>query len=387
MSDKNYFDYAATTPLREEVRAAMEPFLLSEFGNPSSIHVWGQKAENAVERSRDIVARYINADPSEIIFTSCGSESNNLALRGIGLARKFNHGANQLVTTKVEHHAISRTVTQLDKFFGFIAQWARVEPNGAVNLESFANLTNENTAIASIMAANNEIGTISPIQQLAEICSEKGVPFHTDAVQAAGYLPLDVQKTPVTAISLGSHKFYGPKGVGALYLRKGTMIVPNQTGGGQEHCLRAGTHNVPYIVGFAKAIELLSTERQSRVERVVDLRDRLIKGILATIPYTKLTGDPVDRLPNHASFVFKNVDGNLLLGMLDQAGYACSSGSACKTGNPEPSEVLVEIGLEREWSLGSLRLTLGESTTETMVNDLIQILPTLVSKNRQLRGK
>lgn len=386
MSEKKYFDYAATTPIHDEVFAAMEPYFKTEFGNPSSIHIWGQKADNAVENAREVVADYLNASPREIIFTSCGSESNNLALRGIGNARMFSIGANQIVSTKVEHHAVSHTVSQMEKYFGFNAIWAPVDQHGAVIPEIFFEPLNPKTAIASIMYANNEIGTVSPIQQLAEMCAEKNIPFHTDAVQAAGYLPLDVKKTPITAISLGGHKFYGPKGVGALYLRAGTEIIPTQTGGGQEYGKRAGTHNVPYIVGFAKAVELLQKERVNRATKVEVLRDRLIAGVLTNVSDSKLTGNPKDRLPNHASFVFKNVDGNVLLGMLDQAGFACSSGSACKTGNPEPSEVLVEIGLEKEWSLGSLRLTLGEHTTEGMVDELIVKLPTLIEQNRRLMG-
>lgn len=386
MNEYKYFDYAATTPLDPDVYAAMEPYFSGEFGNPSSIHQYGQHAENAVDNARELIADYLNCHPTEIIFTSCGSESNNIALRGISLTRKIEQGANELITTHVEHHSVSHTVKQLDQYYDHKAFWCDVNEFGIVDLEKYNALLNKKTALSTFMWVNNEIGSINPIQQIAEITVEKGIPFHTDAVQATGYLPIDLQKIPVTSLAIGGHKFYGPKGIGALFLRKGTNIIPSQTGGGQEFGLRAGTHNVPYIVGFAKAIEKLKSEREDRAEKAQKLRDQLISGILQNVPDAKLTGHPVDRLPNHASFVFKGVDGNLLLGMLDRSGFACSSGSACKTGNPEPSEVLTEIGLPLEWALGSLRLTVGAHTTQAMVEDLITTLPDLIAKNRALRN-
>jgi cysteine desulfurase len=235
------------------------------------------------------------------------------------------------------------------------------------------------------MYANNEIGTINPIREIAAICRARGIPFHTDAVQAAAYLPVDVQALGVDLMSLGAHKFYGPKGVGALYVRKGTPLISQLTGGGQESSLRAGTHNVPYIVGFAEALRLTDEERQQRVAHVKPLRDQMIGTVLETIPDSRLTGDMEARLPHHASFVFKNVDGNLLLTLLDAAGFACSSGSACKTGNPEPSEVMNAIGLSREWGLGSLRVTLGSHTTSADVNHFLRQLPDLIQKARALK--
>jgi cysteine desulfurase len=235
------------------------------------------------------------------------------------------------------------------------------------------------------MYANNEIGTINPVRDIAEICRANHIPFHTDAVQAAAYLPVDVQALGVDMMSLGAHKFYGPKGVGALYVRKGTPLVPHLTGGGQEFSLRAGTQNVPYLVGFAEALRLTHEEREQRVEHVKPLRDKIIGTVLESIPDSRLTGDMQSRLPQHASFVFKDVDGNLLLTLLDAAGFACSSGSACKTGNPEPSEVMNAIGLARDWGLGSLRVTLGTGTTAEHVESFLSVLPGLVEKARRLK--
>jgi cysteine desulfurase len=243
------------------------------------------------------------------------------------------------------------------------------------------------TALVSVMYANNEIGTINPINQIAEVCHRRGFPFHSDAVQAAAYLPVDVQSLGVDLLSLGGHKFYGPKGVGALYVRKGTALTPSQTGGGQESSLRAGTQNVPYIVGFAEALRLTAEEREQRTSHVKPLRDQIIGTVLEEIPDSKLTGHPISRLPHHASFVFKDVDGNLLLTLLDAAGFACSSGSACKTGNPEPSEVMNAISLTREWGLGSLRITLGSGTTPADVEALLRELPILVEKSRKISRK
>jgi len=256
-----------------------------------------------------------------------------------------------------------------------------------VTKESLSKAVCNNTALASVMYANNEIGTINPIPELAEIAKANNIIFHTDAVQAAAYLDVNVEKLGVDLMSLGGHKFYGPKGVGALYVRKGTQLIPHLTGGGQEFGLRAGTHNVPYIVGFAEALRLAKEERESRVQQVKPLRDQIIGRVLEEIPDSKLTGHPENRLPNHASFVFKDVDGNLLLQMLDSNGFACSSGSACKTGNPEPSEVITALGHSRDWALGSLRITLGSASTPQHIDDFLKALPGLVEKARSLNQK
>ncbi len=385
--EKVYLDYSATTPLDPRVLEAMLPYFQEKFGNPSSIHRFGQQAESAVETAREITAGVLNCKAEEIIFTSCGSESDNLALRGAALAIREKTGANQILTSRAEHHAVSKTAEQLERYFGFEVKWLDLDPFGRVDPAVVKKAINEKTALVSVMAANNEIGTINPIPEIGEICRHNRVIFHSDAVQAATYLPLDVEHMKVDLLSLGGHKFYGPKGVGALFVRSGTPLLPVLTGGGQEFGLRAGTQNVPYIVGFAEALRLAQSEREKRSAQVSLLRDRIIGSILEEIPDSRLTGDPKDRLPQHASFVFKNVDGNLLLTLLDAAGYACSSGSACKTGNPEPSEVMAAIGLSREWGLGSLRVTLGSGTTPEQISAFLQVLPGLVNQARSLGGK
>ncbi|MBI4732709.1 MAG: cysteine desulfurase [Chloroflexi bacterium] len=380
--DKIYLDYSATTPVDRRVLDAMLPFFNEDFGNPSSVHRYGQKAEAAVETARETVARILNCLPEEIVFTSCGSESDNLALRGAAFAARSEREAKWVLTSHAEHPAVSRTAEQLASHHGFQLEWLDVDKFGMVNLNAVENALCDETAVLSVMVANNEIGTINPIPEIAGFCQARQIPFHTDAVQAAAYLDLDVQHLKVDMLSLGAHKFYGPKGVGVLYVRKGTPILPQQTGGGQEAGLRAGTHNVPYIVGLAEALRLTAEEREERVAHVRPLRDQIIGTILEEIPDTRLTGHPVDRLPNHCSFVFKNADGNTLLRLLDAKGFACSSGSACKTGNPKPSEVLLATGLSREWALGSLRVTLGMQTTAEEVDKFLRALPALVEMAR-----
>ncbi len=382
--DKIYLDYAATTPVDPRVVAAMRPYFTDSFGNPSSVHQFGQKAEAAVETARETVASILHCKPEEILFTSCGSESDNLALRGAALARREKTGASWILTSRAEHHAVSKTAEQLVKVFGFQLEWLEVDEYGMVQPETVEKAICDRTALVSVMYANNEIGTVNPIQQISEICRRHAVPFHTDAVQAAAYLPLDVDSLGVDLMSLGGHKFYGPKGVGALYVRQGTSLIPILTGGGQEFGLRAGTQNVPYIVGFAEALRLTYAERQARTLHVQPLRDHLIGAVLESIPEARLTGHARQRLPNHASFAFKGVDGNSLLTLLDAAGFACSSGSACKTGSPEPSEVMAAIGLPREWGLGSLRVTLGTGSTAGQIEAMVKALPALIHKARNL---
>lgn len=379
-----YLDYAATTPVDNRVLNAMIPYFRESYGNPSSIHRYGQKAESALDDAREKVADVLHCRPEEIIFTSCGSESDNLALRGAALAGRKKSGLTRILTAKNEHHAVSRTAEQLEKEFGFLLGWLDLDENGAVMPASLGEAIQGGTALVSVMYANNEIGTINPIDKIAETARSRETIFHTDAVQAAAYLDVNVQKLGVDLMSLGGHKFYGPKGVGALYVRKGTALIPHLTGGGQEFGLRAGTQNVPYIVGFAEALRLAAEERDARVAHVKPLRDQIIGRVLEEIPDSKLTGHPENRLPNHASFVFKDVDGNLLLQMLDSAGFACSSGSACKTGNPEPSEVITSLGYSRDWALGSLRITLGVDSTPEHVDLFLKTLLGLVEKARNL---
>ena len=379
-----YLDYAATTPLDNRVLDVMLPYFRESFGNPSSIHRYGQKAESAVDDAREKVAAVLHCRPEEILFTSCGSEFDNLALRGAALAKRKISGQKWILTARNEHHAVSKTAIQLEKEYGFLLEWLDLDEYGAVVPASLSKAVCSDTALASVMYANNEIGTINPIKELAETARSHDVIFHTDAVQAAAYLDVDVEKLGVDLMSLGGHKFYGPKGVGALYVRKGTSLIPHLTGGGQEFGLRAGTQNVPYIVGFAEALRLAAEERGDRIAHVKPLRNHIIGNILETIPDLQLTGHPENRLPNHASFVFKDVDGNLLLQLLDSAGFACSSGSACKTGNPEPSEVITSLGYSRDWALGSLRITLGVDSTPEQVELFLKTLPGLVEKAREL---
>jgi cysteine desulfurase len=381
---QTYLDYAATTPVDERVLASMLPYFNQDFGNPSSIHTYGQKAEAALEEARETVAELLNCQSQEVIFTSCGSESDNLALRGVALAARKLRQANHILISPVEHHAVSRTAQQLADLYGFELETLAVDETGMVSPEDVRARLREDTAVVSVIYANNEIGTINPITEIGAVCREHGVPFHTDAVQAGGYLPVDVQELKVDLLSLGAHKFYGPKGIGVLYARKGTTLEPVQTGGGQEFGYRAGTQNIPYIVGLARALQLAQSERGERTEHVQALRDHLIGSVLEAIQDAKLTGHPTKRLPNHTSFVFKNVDGNQLLMMLDMEGFACSSGSACKTGNPEPSEVLIATGVEPSWALGSLRVTLGTHTCAEDIEKFIAVLPRLVEKARSL---
>ena len=380
-----YLDYSATTPVDPRVLEKMMPYFSASFGNPSSVHRYGQAAEAAVDSARESVAAVLNCRPEEILFTSCGSESDNLAIRGAAYAMRERTGASWILAARAEHPAVTKTLLHLEQYEGFQIEWLDVDEQGMVTPESVSRALCDNTAIVSVMYANNEVGTINPIREIAEICREKNILFHTDAVQAAAYLPVDVRALGVDMMSLGAHKFYGPKGVGALYVRKGTPLVSHLTGGGQEFNLRAGTQNVPYIVGFAEALRLTNEERLQRVTHVQPLRDRVIGSVLESIPDARLTGHMDSRLPHHASFAFNGVDGNLLLTLLDAAGFACSSGSACKTGNPEPSEVMNAIGLSRDWGLGSLRVTLGMQTTPADVDSFLHALPGLVQKARKLR--
>ena len=384
MIDHIYLDYAATTPVHPRVLGAMSPYFNETFGNPSSIHRYGQQAEAAIESARETISSELNCLPQEIVFTSCGTESDNLALRGTALAMREKSGATWILASRAEHHAVSKTAIQLAEYYGFQVEWLETDKYGTITQETVANAICKDTALVSVMYANNEIGTVNPVSEIGAVCRAHNIPFHTDAVQAAAYLPLDVQTLNVDLMSLGAHKFYGPKGIGVLYVRTGTPIFPIQTGGGQENGLRAGTQNVPYAVGFAEALRLTKEERVQRMDHVRPLRDRIVGTILEEVPDSLLTGHPVDRLPNHCSFAFKDVDGNLLLTLLDAAGFACSSGSACKTGNPEPSEVMTAIGLSRDWGLGSLRVTLGAGTTPAHIDAFLKALPGIIQQARSL---
>ncbi|MGA9533002.1 MAG: cysteine desulfurase family protein [Anaerolineales bacterium] len=375
-----YLDYAATTPLDSRVLEAMTPYFSQVFGNPSSVHRYGQRAEAAVEASRRRMASVLNCAPSELIFTGCGSESDNLALRGAALAARAERNANHILISPVEHDAVLKTADSLSQRDGFEVELLPVDSYGRVAPQDLDAAIRPDTAVVSIMYANNEIGTVNPIQSLAEICRKQQILFHTDAVQAAGSLTVDVQDLAIDLMSLGAHKFYGPKGVGALYIRNGVALVPTLTGGSQERGLRAGTHNVPLIVGMAAALALTESERAEHSLHYQRHRDAIIDGVLAMIPQAQLTGHPTERLPNHASFIFDGVDGNALLAALDLAGFACSSGSACKTGDPEPSSVLTAIGFTPDQALGSLRVTVGRPTTDAQIASFLAALPQIVER-------
>lgn len=385
-----YLDYAATTPLHPQVLDAMLPYFSGDFGNPSSVHRYGQRADNAIETARETIAGVMDCQPHEVIFTSGGSESDNLALRGAAWAareqreQRERRGARHILISPVEHHAVSQTAEQLAALFGFVLEYLPVDEYGRVNPGDVEQRLREDTALVSVIHANNEIGTINPIGEIGAVCRERGVIFHSDSVQGAAHLPISVSALHVDLLSLGAHKFYGPKGVGALYVREGTRLHPSQTGGSQEFGLRAGTQNVPYIVGMAEAFKLAQSHQAAHQAQLSALRDHLIGTLLEEIPDAKLTGHPMERLPNHASFVFEGVDGNQLLTALDVEGFACSSGSACKTGNPEPSGVLTALGLPRNWGLGSLRVTLGQYSTAEDVKSFLAVLPRLVEQSRKL---
>lgn len=381
---RTYLDYAATTPVADQVLETMLPYFSQVFGNPSSVHFYGQQAEAALEEARHTVAELLHARAEEIVFTACGTESDNLALRGVAFAQRKSKQRAHILVTPVEHHAVLHTAHQLAELHQFEVEELAVDEYGQVDPDEVRSSIRSDTALVSVIYANNEIGTINPIAEIGAICRERGVPFHSDAVQAAAHLKMDVDADRLDLLAIGAHKFYGPKGVGALYVRHGTPITPTLTGGKQEHNLRAGTQNLPYIVGLAEALRLAQTSVADRAQQLIPLRDHLIGQVLEEIPRARLTGHPSKRLPNHASFVFEGVDGNMLLMMLDSEGFACSSGSACKTGNPQPSEVLTAIGMSRSWALGSLRVTLGQATTPDDVAAFLKVLPAVVERVRKL---
>ncbi len=379
-----YLDYAATTPIDERVIAAMLPHFEDNFGNPSSLHRFGQAAEKALDESRSSIAANLGASPSEIIFTSCGSESDNLAIRGTAFARREKYGSKHILISPIEHPAIQATVDQLVAIHGFEVSYLPVNRFGAVDYKNMKDLLPEDTALVSAMGANNEIGTINNIKEIAAICREQEIPLHTDAVQYGAHYKINVEKLGVDLLSLGAHKFYGPKGVGLLYVRTGTDLLPVMTGGSQEFGLRAATENIPLIVGMAEAFRLVQEEGPERKQHLVALRDQIIDFVLKEVPASQLTGGQSEgRLPNHASFVFKGLDGNLLVQVLDSEGFACSSGSACKTGDPKPSSVLTSLGYEPDWALGSLRVTLGKDTTRKEVDLFLDILPGCIQRVRE----
>lgn len=377
-----YLDHAATTYTDARVIAAMLPYLDQKYGNPSSLYRLANEAHRDLEGARATVAEILGAKPQEIIFTGCGTESDNLALRGVAFALRKR--GNHLITTSIEHSAIMRTCEQLEREFGFRVTYLPVDSNGLVDPDDVGRAITRDTLLVSVMYANNEVGTIEPIAEIGEITRRHGILFHTDAVQAGGLLDLDVNRLKVDLMSLSGHKFYAPKGVGILYLREGTPLLPMQTGGGQEHGLRSGTENVPYAVAIAKALALAQQERESESTRLSGLRDRLISGLLQAIPNAILTGHPTRRLPNNASFCFAGIEGEALILSLDMEGICASTGSACASKEEGPSHVLTAVGLEQTLARGSLRLTLGRVNTPEDVDRVLAVLPPIVQRLRAL---
>ncbi len=383
MSRFVYADNAATTPMSESVYEAMKPWLTECYGNPSSLYRVGREAKKAITEARHKVARALNAaDPTEIIFTGGGSQADNLAIRGYvqGLS---NRGRKHIVTTKIEHHAILHTCEALEKE-GFTVTYLNVDKYGHADLDQLRECVSENTALISVMAANNEIGTIQDLKAIADIAHSVGAVFHTDCVQAVGHMEIDVQAMGIDLLSLSAHKFRGPKGIGALYCRKGIALKPLVYGGGQERGIASGTENVAGMVGLGVAIEEATGENlRPKMDYVKKLTDRLVEGIMK-IPYTHYTGAPVNRLPGTASFIFEAIEGEGLILRLDFAGICASTGSACSTGSLDPSHVLMAIGLPHEIAHGSLRLTLGEQNTEEEVDYLIETVTKVVDGLRAM---
>jgi cysteine desulfurase len=384
--DAIYLDYAATTPLDPRVLEAMMPYLTEKFGNPNSIHAFGREARKAVDEAREKIAALLNCRPSELVFTSGGTESDNLALRGVAAA--YRQKGNHIVTTAIEHHAVLHTCRALQDE-GFEVTYLPVDEHGLVAPEQVAEAVTDRTILVSIMHANNEIGTMEPLADIVRAVKEKrpDVLVHTDAVQTVGHIPVDVEALGVDLLSFAAHKFYGPKGVGGLFVRRGVKLVPQLTGGGQERNRRSGTENVAGIVGMAKALEIAVAEMPTEIPRLQTLRDELINGVLAQIPDSRLNGHPTQRLPHNANFSFLGVEGEALLLQLDLHGIAASSGSACTSGSLEPSHVLLALGLSHEWALGSLRLTLGRFTTRQHLERVLAVLPSIVEKLRALTSQ
>jgi cysteine desulfurase len=377
-----YLDHAATTSVDPRVVEAMLPFYTERYGNPSSLHSLGREAREGLDEARATVAGVMNCSSEEIIFTSCGTESDNLALRGLSLMSRKR--GDHIITSPIEHHAVSHTCEQLERRFGFEVTYLPVDEYGLVDPGDVERAISETTILISIMYANNEMGAIQPIAEIGEIARRRGIPFHTDAVQAAGSLSLDVQELGVDLMSLSGHKFYGPKGVGVLYVREGLEILPCQTGGGHERGLRAGTENVAGIVGLATALELAEGRREEESKRLSRLRDHLIEGVLSSIDHCRLMGHPDQRLPNNANIAFEYVEGEGVLLGLDMAGIAASSGSACSTGSSDPSHVLLAMGVPPEVARGAIRMTLGHENTEEDVNKVLEVLPGIVERLRAM---
>mgnify|MGYP000963937103 FL=1 len=377
---KIYLDNAATTALSPKVLEAMMPYLTTVYGNPSSVHAFGQEAKKGLDAARDQVAAALNCTPGEVIFTGCGTESDNTAI--LGVAEKYKNKGKHILTSSVEHHAVLHTCEHLQKQ-GYDVTYLPVDEYGRVTAEQVREALREDTILVTIMFANNEVGTVMPIPEIAAVCHEKGVLFHTDAVQAIGHVPVDVKAMGIDMLSLSAHKFHGPKGVGALYCRKGIKLPSYIMGGAQEKGRRAGTGNVAGIVGLGVAIKLACDNLSENAAKMTILRDRLMRG-LAEIPEVKLNGHPTERLPNNVNYSMKYIEGESILLKLDLSGIAASSGSACTSGSLDPSHVLLAMGLPHEIAHGSVRLTLGDDTTQEDIDYTIEQLKEIVAYLRAM---
>jgi cysteine desulfurase len=376
-----YLDYAATTPTHPEVVKAMLPYFTDAFGNPSSIYFYGQEAKGAIEEARSKVADLIGSQSEEIVFTSGGTEADNFALEGVAFAKEPK--GNHIITSSIEHHAVIETCKFLERR-GFRVTYLPVDKYGLVAPGDVKRAITDKTILISVMHANNEVGTIEPIAEIGKIAREAGIYFHTDAVQTVGHIPVDVNGLGVDLLSMSAHKLYGPKGVGALYIRKGTKLIPFMHGGEQERRRRASTENVPGIVGFGKAIELAQQEMTEEAKRLTYLRDQLIKGLIERIDHARLNGHSIKRLPNNVNISVDFVEGESMLLNLDLEGICASTGSACSSSSLEPSHVLVVLGLSPEQAHGSLRFSLGKWITEEEMGQVLEVLPRIVARLRAM---
>ncbi|QJW47026.1 cysteine desulfurase NifS [bacterium BFN5] len=376
-----YFDHSATTPVDEDVAKLMLEYMTEKFGNPSSIHSFGREVRKAVDEARGHVAALIGANTNEIFFTSGGTEADNIALKGVALANRKK--GNHIITTAIEHHAILHTCEYLEKQ-GFTITYLPVDENARVRVEDVRNAITDKTVLISVMFANNEVGTLQPIKEIGEIAKEKGIYFHTDAVQAVGNYPIDVKALNIDLLTLSGHKFHGPKGIGALYARRGVRIEAQQQGGGQERSLRPGTENVPGIIGLGKAAEIAKRDMEKKVAHITALKEKLMAGIQEKITDIKLNGHPTLRMPGNVNFSFRFVEGESLLLNLDLKGIAASSGSACTSGSLDPSHVLLAMGLTHEVAHGSLRISLGRGNTEQDIDYCLTVLPEIIERLRSM---
>jgi len=376
-----YLDYAATTPTHPDVVKAMLPYFTDAFGNPSSLYSYGQEAKGAIEEARVKVANLIGARDEEIIFTGGGTEADNFALKGVAFANEKR--GNHIITSSVEHHAVMEACKFLERR-RYRVTYLPVDEYGLVDPSDVKKAITDKTILISMIHANNEIGTIEPLVEISRIAQEAGVYFHTDAVQTTGHIPVDVTELGVDLLSISAHKLYGPKGVGALYIRKGTKLVPLMHGGEQERRRRASTENVPGIVGFGRAVELAKQEMNEEAERLTHLRDQLIQGLLERLDHSRLNGHTLKRLPNNVNISVDFVEGESMLLNLDLEGICASTGSACSSSSLEPSHVLLAIGLSHEQAHGSLRFSLGKETTEGEIGQVLDVLPKIVAKLRAM---